>query len=164
MIKLLFVAILGVPTLCMAQTWLNQTPNAPRVDAEKLQEGNFEEAPQPEMAAQPSMAELPFNLFVPEVSRAPFRLSVRVLNKRNNEIVDYDVSPGITIEHDGLFISAKRCVEKTNDRPETAWVEVVNAEGGKIFVGWMYAAFPEFNPFQHAVYEVRLNKCLPVKK
>lgn len=99
-------------------------------------------------------------------------VQLRALDKVTARTFDYTVPIGESLDFGSLTIHAKHC-EKTppTSLPETyAFLQVddrrlledgsENAEGARLFSGWMYASRPAVSALDHRVYDIWVIGCV----
>ena len=88
--------------------------------------------------------------------------NMRALDKVSGQTWDFDISSGQSASLGNLTLFSKECRYPTDDPSSNAYVYLSiqdERDGGELFRGWMVAASPALNAFDHARYDVWLLSC-----
>ncbi|PWE17317.1 DUF2155 domain-containing protein [Marinicauda salina] len=108
---------------------------------------------------------------IPERSSEPGAVAVlRGLDKVTARTRDFEAPVGETVTFGALDITVRYCRKRPpEETPETfVFLQVDDrrtdgfgeeAEGERIFSGWMFASSPALNPLEHPVYDVWVIDC-----
>ncbi len=107
----------------------------------------------------------------PERSSAPGSVAIlRGLDKVTARTRDFEAPIGEAVEFGALGITVQYCRKRPPEEPPEvfAFVQIddrrtdgfgVEAEGERIFSGWMFASNPALNALEHPVYDVWVIDC-----
>ncbi len=86
---------------------------------------------------------------------------VRILNKDAGKVVEKIIPVGNSIAFEKLNITVRTC--KQSDPFDAldyfSFLEIYDADDGRVFSGWMTRNEPGANPLQHPDYDVWLVQC-----
>ena len=107
----------------------------------------------------------------PERSSQPGSVAIlRCLDKVTARTRDFEAPVGETVEFGALGVTVQYCRRRPPEEPPEvfAFVQIddrrtdgfgVEAEGERIFSGWMFASNPALNALEHPVYDVWVIDC-----
>ena len=91
-----------------------------------------------------------------------FTATLRVIDRRINRHVDYELKPlEVMNHHDMLLIQVVSCLPKYNDIAgnDSAYIVASNNAGESIYEGWIFAGTTSASTLEHPSYSVLLKNC-----
>ncbi|WP_435141512.1 DUF2155 domain-containing protein [Pseudopelagicola sp. nBUS_19] len=146
MIRLLFALSVCMPTMLLSQSIVVE-----------------------ELEIIPSIVETPFQNLGDVTSETVVQAVVaqgaklRGLDKLTNELVDFELNNGLSVNFGALRVDMVQCRHPTDNATGEAYaflsISEDNGLGQIVFEGWMIASSPALSALDHARYDVWVLRC-----
>ena len=86
---------------------------------------------------------------------------LQALDKTTGRTSFLTVKVGEPYEYGDLMIQVDKCMKRPpEETPEnSAFINVIEKEGGEVFKGWMFSSNPALSGMEHPVYDIWVIEC-----
>ena len=86
---------------------------------------------------------------------------LQALDKTTGRTSFLTVKVGESYEYGDLMIRVDKCMKRPpEETPEnSAFINVIEKEGGEVFKGWMFSSNPALSGMEHPVYDIWVVEC-----
>ncbi len=86
---------------------------------------------------------------------------LQALDKTTGRTSFLTVKVGEPYEYGDLMIQVDKCMKRPpEETPEnSAFINVIEKEGGEVFKGWMFSSNPALSGMEHPVYDIWVVEC-----